>query len=71
MGMVMVKCPQTGRAIPTGIKTDRDSFGHRAVFILFPKFVGACTDRLLCTSRRSRSPCFRSSIHAFSRSTVV
>ncbi len=26
MSMVMVKCPQTGRAIPTGIKTDRDSF---------------------------------------------
>ena len=24
--MVMVKCPQTGHAIPTGIKTDRESF---------------------------------------------
>jgi hypothetical protein len=32
MGMVMVKCPETGHAIPTGIKTDRDSFGRRAVF---------------------------------------
>ncbi|CAN7714705.1 hypothetical protein LJR220_007066 [Bradyrhizobium sp. LjRoot220] len=32
MGMVMVKCPQSGRAIPTGIKTDRESFGRRAVF---------------------------------------
>ncbi|AWL97270.1 MULTISPECIES: hypothetical protein [Bradyrhizobium] len=32
MGMVMVKCPQTGHAIPTGIKTDRESFGRRAVF---------------------------------------
>ena len=32
MGMVMVKCPQTGYAIPTGIKTDRESFGRRAVF---------------------------------------
>jgi hypothetical protein len=32
MGMVMVKCPQTGQAIPTGIKTDRESFGRRAVF---------------------------------------
>jgi len=31
-GMVMVKCPQTGHAIPTGIKTDRESFGRRAVF---------------------------------------
>jgi hypothetical protein len=30
--MVMVKCPQTGQAIPTGIKTDRESFGRRAVF---------------------------------------
>ena len=32
MGMVMVKCPQTGHAIPTGITTDRESFGRRAVF---------------------------------------
>jgi hypothetical protein len=30
--MVMVKCPQTGHAIPTGIQTDRESFGRRAVF---------------------------------------
>jgi hypothetical protein len=32
MGMVMVKCPQTGRAIPTGIKTDSESFGRSPVF---------------------------------------
>ena len=32
MGMAMVKCPQTGHAISTGIKTDRESFGLRAVF---------------------------------------
>jgi hypothetical protein len=32
MGVVMIKCPQTGRAIPTGIKTDRDSFQRSAVF---------------------------------------
>jgi ssDNA-binding Zn-finger/Zn-ribbon topoisomerase 1 len=32
MGMVMVKCPQSGRAIPTGIKIDRESFGRSAVF---------------------------------------
>ena len=32
MGMVMVKCPQTGYAIPTGIKTDRESFARSAVF---------------------------------------
>jgi hypothetical protein len=30
--MVMIKCPQTGRAIPTGIKADRDSFRRSAVF---------------------------------------
>ena len=32
MGMVMVKCPQTGSAIPTGIKTDRESFLRSPVF---------------------------------------
>lgn len=32
MGMVMIECPQTGRAIPTGIQTDRDSFMRSAVF---------------------------------------
>src|SRR2546430_10036578 len=32
MGMVMVKCPETGHAIATGIQTDRESFGRRAVF---------------------------------------
>jgi hypothetical protein len=32
MGMVMVKCPQTGRAIPTGIKTDREIFRRSIVF---------------------------------------
>jgi hypothetical protein len=32
MGMVMVKCPHTGRAIPTGIETDRESFRRSPVF---------------------------------------
>ncbi len=32
MGMVMVKCPQSGRAIPTGITTDRESFQRSPVF---------------------------------------
>lgn len=32
MGMVMVRCPRTGHAIPTGIKTDRESFNRRPVF---------------------------------------
>jgi hypothetical protein len=30
--MVMVKCPQTGHAIPTGITTDRESFARSVVF---------------------------------------
>jgi hypothetical protein len=30
--MVMVKCPQTGRAIPTGIEIDRESFRRSTVF---------------------------------------
>jgi hypothetical protein len=32
MGVVMIKCPQTGREIPTGIKADRQSFRCSAVF---------------------------------------
>lgn len=32
MGMVMIKCPQTGRAIPTGIETDREGFERCTVF---------------------------------------
>ncbi len=32
MGIVMIKCPQTGRAIPTGIKVDRERFRCSAVF---------------------------------------
>jgi hypothetical protein len=32
MGMIMIKCPQTGRAIQTGIKTDRESFRRSPVF---------------------------------------
>lgn len=33
MGIVMIKCPQTGRPIPTGIKADRKSFRCSAVFV--------------------------------------
>jgi len=36
MSMVMVKCPQTGRAIPTGIKTDHESFQRSPVFLGAP-----------------------------------
>jgi hypothetical protein len=32
MGIVMIKCRQTGRAISTGIETDRESFRCSAVF---------------------------------------
>ena len=32
MGIVMVKCPETGRDIPTGIVTDRKSFNVTPVF---------------------------------------
>ena len=32
VGIVMIKCPQTGRAIPTGIKADREKFRCSTVF---------------------------------------
>jgi hypothetical protein len=32
MGTVMVKCPETGHDIPTGIITDRKSFAATPVF---------------------------------------
>ncbi|WP_247387698.1 MULTISPECIES: hypothetical protein [unclassified Bradyrhizobium] len=32
MGMIMVKCPQTGRVIPTGIRSDRETFLRTVVF---------------------------------------
>jgi len=32
MGAVMIKCPQTGRAISTGMAADRDSFRATPVF---------------------------------------
>ena len=32
MGVVMVKCPETGHHIPTGIVTDRKSFDATPVF---------------------------------------
>ncbi|MGY4623672.1 hypothetical protein ACVWY3_001428 [Bradyrhizobium sp. USDA 4486] len=32
MGMVMIKCPETGDAIPTGIEMDRERFRCTAVF---------------------------------------
>ena len=44
MGMVMVKCPRTGLAIPTGIKTDRESFGRSAVFFSRTRCVICHTD---------------------------
>lgn len=44
MGMVMVKCPQTGHPIPTGIQTDRESFGRRPVFFSRTRCVICHTD---------------------------
>ncbi|NOJ40818.1 hypothetical protein [Bradyrhizobium australiense] len=32
MGAVMIKCPRTGEAIPTGMKADRESFRRSPVF---------------------------------------
>lgn len=32
MGMVMIKCPETGSVIPTGIEMDRERFRCSAVF---------------------------------------
>ena len=32
MGMIMVKCPQTGHVIPTGLKSDRETFLRSIVF---------------------------------------
>lgn len=32
MGMVMIKCPQSGRAIPTGIEIDLERFRASPVF---------------------------------------
>lgn len=32
MGMVMIRCPQTGRAVSTGMEMDPSSFSHTPVF---------------------------------------
>ncbi len=32
MGMLMIKCPLTRRAIPTGLEADRSSFNRTPVF---------------------------------------
>ena len=32
MGIVMIKCPQTGHAVSTGIRVDREKFRSSAVF---------------------------------------
>jgi hypothetical protein len=52
MGIVMIKCPQTGREIPTGIKADRERFRCSAVF-----FAGThCMAHLVCNAPRSSVP---------------
>jgi hypothetical protein len=32
VGMIMIKCPQTGRAVPTGLKSDHETFQRSIVF---------------------------------------
>jgi len=32
VGIVMIKCPQTGHAVSTGIRVDREKFRSSAVF---------------------------------------
>jgi len=32
LGVVVIRCPRTGRVIPTGIEADRSSFSSRPVF---------------------------------------
>jgi hypothetical protein len=32
MGVVMIKCPQTGRKISTGIRADKATYGRMPVF---------------------------------------
>ena len=33
MGPVMIRCPETGRAIPTGFRARREDFGRTPVFM--------------------------------------
>ena len=44
MGMVMVKCPQTGRAISTGIETDQERFQRCTVFFARTRCPICCTE---------------------------
>lgn len=44
MGMIMIRCPQTGSAVPTGIKVDREAFRCSAVFFA-RTLCSACNDR--------------------------
>jgi hypothetical protein len=32
MGSIMIRCPATGRALPTGFRADRESFARMPVF---------------------------------------
>lgn len=37
MGIVMIRCPTTGRAISTGIKTDASSFNRALAFFAYTR----------------------------------
>ena len=46
MGVVMIKCPQTGRAIPTGMKADRERFRCSTVFFAHARSAGSIINGL-------------------------
>ncbi|MGY2845566.1 hypothetical protein BSN85_11690 [Bradyrhizobium brasilense] len=48
MGVIMIKCPRTGRAINTGMKSDRETFRCSTVFF----------SRSYCTSCRTNHEWF-------------
>lgn len=48
MGVIMIKCPRTGRAIKTGMKSDRETFRCSPVFF----------SRTYCTSCRTNHEWF-------------
>jgi hypothetical protein len=63
MGIVVVKCPHTGRAIPTGIVADRRSFNSTPVFfarvycpICRSEHEWFAKNAWVCESEQQRSP---------------
>jgi hypothetical protein len=44
MGTIMIRCPQTGRAIPTGMKANREAFRCSPVFFGWTRCAVCQTD---------------------------